>query len=430
MSRAPTQTAEEALAACIRQCGRRANAEVTSENRTAVRKWLVAEGIPSAYVQTLSLSRLAGVYKDETNGTLAALRSMSRSFADKPTADEENNQDTDDMDTQIDIEEVAPPLQPERNAKQNGHANGQLRKADTSDAARKLAEALGAFASLNNNPVDAEEVRRIVNAEIKKALENGPVLKIEIRRDGELVGRVEGRTHPKFATILKAAAARDTSGYAPNIWIAGPAGSGKTRAAHDVARALNLGFEHNGALSMPHELTGFIDAAGKYHSTAFRRAYETGAVYLFDEVDASDNAALLALNAALANGHAAFPDMPIPRHLENRILVAANTWGMGATSEFVGRAKIDAAFLDRFPVKVFFDYDEKLEREICGNPDWAITVQKARARAKARGLKVAITPRASIGGAALLAVGFSEAETADLTYLANLSPDQRRQIGG
>jgi hypothetical protein len=65
---------------------------------------------------------------------------------------------------------------------------------------------------------------------------------------------------------------------------------------------------------MPHEMLGFIDAAGNYHRTPFRDAYEHGGIYTFDEVDRSDPVALLAVNPHLANGVATFPDGQIKRH--------------------------------------------------------------------------------------------------------------------
>jgi hypothetical protein len=67
---------------------------------------------------------------------------------------------------------------------------------------------------------------------------------------------LDGHHHPMFARLLKAAASRMANGVPPSIWIAGPAGSGKTHGAHMVAKALNLPWHYNGALSMPHELLG------------------------------------------------------------------------------------------------------------------------------------------------------------------------------
>jgi cobaltochelatase CobS len=296
------------------------------------------------------------------------------------------------------------------------------------DAAGQLAALIGQLAGAS---VNAAQVAEIARAEVAKALADTPAVRIELTRGGALAGdAIDGHQHPQFPRLCRALSARQADGYAPSVWIAGPAGSGKTHAAKTFAKAAGLAFHYNGALSMPHELLGFIDAGGRYHRTPFRDAYEHGGVYLFDEVDASDNAALLALNAALANGRASFPDAQVERHADCTIIATANTWGLGATADYVGRAKIDAAFLSRFPVRLSWDYDVALEQAISGDVAFARRVQAARARARAAGLKVLIDPRATMAGAALLAAGFASDEAAELTYLANLSADQRRIVEG
>jgi hypothetical protein len=293
------------------------------------------------------------------------------------------------------------------------------------DAGAQLAALIAQLAGQSVNP---EQVARIVDERISAALERVPSIRIEIAAPNGEIREVAGHQHPQFKTLLRAASSRMANGYPPSIWLAGPAGSGKTHAGHQLADALVLPFHLNGALSMPHELLGFIDAGGTYHRTPFREAYEHGGVYMFDEVDGSDNSALLALNAALANGHATFPDAKIKRHENCIILASANTWGLGATAEYVGRAKIDAAFLSRFPVRIAWDYDVALEVAISGNEKFARRVIAARERARAAGLKVLIDPRASQAGAALIAAGMSEDEAAAVTYLANVTPEQRKQV--
>jgi hypothetical protein len=278
--------------------------------------------------------------------------------------------------------------------------------------------------------IDEAKLEALVNAKIAKALEGIPTVRIELAPQNGETRTLDGHHHPMFAHLLKAAASRMANGVPPSIWIAGPAGSGKTHGAHMVAKALNLPWHYNGALSMPHELLGFIDAGGTYHRTPFREAYEHGGVYLFDEVDASDNSALLALNAALANGTATFPDCQITRHPDCIVIATANTWGLGATADYVGRSKIDAAFLSRFPVRIHWDYDSALEVAISGNESFARRVIAARERARTHGIKVIIDPRASQAGAALIAAGFKPDEAADMTYLANLTPEHRKLVEG
>ena len=255
-----------------------------------------------------------------------------------------------------------------------------------------------------------------------------PVL-ITVAPSGDTIGQVDGARHPQLETLLRAVSARDAAGYRLNVWLAGPAGSGKTHAAKQVASALDLEFGFHGSMSMPHELLGFVDAGGTYQETVFVRLFQSGGVCLLDEIDAGSDEARLAINAGLANGLLSLPDGRIvERHPDFIAIGAANTWGGGATADYVGRAKIDAATLSRFPVKLSWDYDCDLEKQICGNPSWAEYVHAARDRARAAGLKHQIDPRHSMAGAALVAAGFSFEQAADMTFLAGLNDTQRDMV--
>lgn len=236
--------------------------------------------------------------------------------------------------------------------------------------------------------------------------------------------------HPMLETLVRAVSARKPDGSRLNVWLAGPAGSGKTTGARMAAQALGLEYAAHGAMGMVHELLGFVDAGGRYHETAFARLYRTGGVCLLDEVDASDPNVTLALNGALDNGAALLPTGEmVQRHPDFVCIAAANTWGNGATAEYVGRNRLDGAFLQRF-VALAWNYDEALETAICGNPDWARRVQKARAAASKAGLKVIISPRASVHGAALLRAGLDADTAARMTYLSGLTDAQVAQIEG
>ena len=230
-----------------------------------------------------------------------------------------------------------------------------------------------------------------------------------------------GHQHRNFPLLLKALVA------GCNAWLAGPSGSGKTTAAMNVAKALQTPFRYTGAIGDPYGLLGFRTATGEVVRTPFRDAWETGGIFLWDEVDASDPNALLAFNAALANSSCAFPDATVPRHPGCLIIAAANTWGHGATNEYVGRNKIDAAFLKRF---VFLDwpYDEDLERNTCSNKEWCAKVQQVRKNVASAKLRVLITPRETYQGERLLAAGCSQEETERMTIRAGLSDEQWRKI--
>jgi hypothetical protein len=273
---------------------------------------------------------------------------------------------------------------------------------------------------------DEDTIRRIVGEEIAKR----GITRIEvINRSQKLIG-LEGHFHPNFNVLCELASVFGPDGYVPGIYIAGEASSGKTYASSMLAKALQLPWRFNGAISGPHEMLGFISGGGIYHRTPFREAYEHGGVYCFDEVDRSDPNALLAVNPHLANGVAEFPDGQIKRHPDCVIVCTANTWGTGASSDYVGANKLDAAFLSRFPQKLDWNIDEAFERLIVGDGVWVARVQAARKRAKAAGLKVSIDTRCALAGAAHVAAGRSEDYAANVTYLAMLSPEQRRIIEG
>lgn len=279
------------------------------------------------------------------------------------------------------------------------------------DPASQLAAAIQ---HIMGNAVSEERVRGIVDASVSQAIRNHTAVH-EIRCP-ELPPVNVGSQHKRFAALLKACNARLRDGSRLNIWLAGPAGSGKTSAAHAVAKALSLPFYSNGALILGYQVTGFVDASGRYHTTAFREAWEHGGVYLFDEIDASAPNAVIELNTALANGAMTFPDRAeqVPRHKDCVILAGANTFGRGATGDYNARAKQDEAFLSRF-VMMDWPIDEAFERQLCGNVDWVSKVQAARGKLANAGIRnLTITPRATFYGEALIAAGFSESETADM----------------
>ncbi len=297
-----------------------------------------------------------------------------------------------------------------------------------SDAERQL---LALLRQPKQAAIDPAEIERQVNAAVRKAVSQLGVVKIEVTSNGRKTFETkEGEhVHPLFATLVKALSAKQANGTYPNVWIAGPTASGKTHSAQQAAKALDLAFYSQGACCMAFEVTGFVDGHGTYHETQFVKAFRDGGVILMDEIDAGDNPALLALNAALANGFMTLPTgEQIKRHADFRCIGAANTFGHGATADYIGRCKIDAAFLSRFPVKLYWDYDKKLERAISGDADFAELVQDARRAAADAGLKVTIDPRQSQAGAALIAAGMTQKEAAELTFLSGLSDDQKAII--
>ena len=185
-----------------------------------------------------------------------------------------------------------------------------------------------------------------------------------------------------------------------DVYVVGPAGSGKTTMAKQAAQALDLDFYFTAKVDSAARLLGYNDAHGQYVSTVFRDWCENGGLFLFDEIDASCPNALTAFNQALANRQCAFPDGIVELHESCIAIAAANTVGTGSNRQYVGRSKLDAATLDRF---VFIDvgYDEELERDLTGCDEWVRIVQAYRKAADDLSIAHVISPRASIKGALL-----------------------------
>lgn len=229
------------------------------------------------------------------------------------------------------------------------------------------------------------------------------------------------RSHKALPDVLLMVAA----GASP--FLVGPAGSGKTTLAEQVATCLNRPFYMASRVTSEYKLVGFTDANGHVVRTQFREAYEHGGVFLFDEVDASDADALTAFNAALAGKQADFPDGMVQRHPDFCAIAAGNTFGRGADRQYVGRNQLDAATLDRFQVYEV-DYDEQLEVELCGNAEWAAYVQKVRAAIEAEKVRHVVSPRASIAGAKLLAAGMDRVKVAEACVWKGLDAAQRARV--
>ncbi len=275
--------------------------------------------------------------------------------------------------------------------------------------------------------VDTSEVQTMIDNALKGF--KLPVTRCEIFNTSTLELTDMGIQHKQFPQLWRKINARMKNGNRLNIWVMGPAGTGKTSAAEAVAKGMGVDWAFTGSLSEEYKVLGFISpATGQAVLTAFHRIWEFGGVFCFDDFDGSDPIAALGLNGPLAGSWCCFPDgRMVKRHKDCVIILTANTWGNGATSEYVGRVRQDAAFLNRF-VRLYWDVDEDLEMATCGGTDeavkWCKRVQEVRRRVKAKGLKVLITPRATYYGVALLEAGDSWLEAEQATLAAEMTVDQ------
>ena len=224
-----------------------------------------------------------------------------------------------------------------------------------------------------------------------------------------------------------------------HVMLYGGAGVGKSTLAEQAAESLGLDFYFTGAVTMEHKLIGYQNAEGVFIGTQLFEAWTKGGVFLIDELDASNPAAVIALNTALANKKMAFAHGVYDMHDDFRCVATANTNGLGATANFKRNA-LDGASLDRF-LRLTIEVDNALEKRLAieeftrqGGTDanivkrWVKLVQEKRKAAAAKRLDVIISPRSSVNGAAVLAFGDDTQTAINETFGASLSLDQRRQL--
>lgn len=273
-------------------------------------------------------------------------------------------------------------------------------------------------------------VQKMLDSAIKQVEVEPKVIEV-VTPDADPV-QIDGEQHENFELLLRLVGAGE------NVFMSGPAGSGKTTGAKNVAEALGMELIVQPVALDKFEATGFVDAGGSYRESAVYRwaTSEKPALLLLDEVDGWMPQALVALNPILDNRLGIFPggqQFEIdPRH---RVIATANTWGLGADAEYVGRNRLDAASLDRFGARIGWGYDEKFERKLV-KAKFGHEVGKAavdaslavRKRLKDTGTKVLWGPRQTLGLAARLAAKFTLAEAFEVSALAQLADANRKRI--
>jgi hypothetical protein len=354
-----------------------------SEARVALRAWVTERGVRSSYAVGMTMSALNSCWLDTSDAELNRHVALSNNAPARPASKPE-------------------PSQPDIS----------LTDAQT---------ILDIFKRAKGGAAELDEAR-VVELIQEHAPRPEPYVAGYKFETSKSVFEVKSRQHAFFPLVVASLSVRQ------HVWLVGPAGGGKTTMV--AAAAAAIGLQYRGlsvcAQTTKTDLLGFIDAHGVYRSTAFREAFEQGLVFVLDEVDAGNANTLAVLNSALANGEMTFPDATVKRH-ENFVVVAcANTFGGGATAQYIGRNALDPATLDRF-FFVQLPYDEGLEASFIGiegvpspafnlseggkveTADWFRLVQTARQNADKNAIKAVISPRATIAGAKLAALGVGKA---------------------
>ena len=257
------------------------------------------------------------------------------------TSETINNNDK-TMNTQVNntgMEQVANIL---ATFEQNGYNKGY--KVAQDEAAAKIDNLTAQVEELKNRPTTS-----------------GTVINITI--DGKKTEtKVNGIVNPKFARILKYLANGE------NVYMYGPAGTGKNVTAKQCAEALDMPIFYNNTIYTKYDLCGYMDANGQYVPTTFYNFMKAPkGLYFMDEYDNSQSSALVCFNDVLEDKKYTFPNGETLYLDENhKIIAAGNTNGQGATEEYNDRYVIDESNRSRF-MFVPVTYDSAVEKSIVGN---------------------------------------------------------------
>lgn len=267
-------------------------------------------------------------------------------------------------------------------------------QADVINAQKGSDEQFGAFKA------ETEAINARID-EIEK--QGGGTRVIEITDPKGKKTKVEG-AHACFSQVLFWV----TQGV--NVMLIGPAGTGKTYLAEQVAKALDRRFSIisiNEQL-FPATLFGQRFMNGDWKRTSFWEAYtgmadcellgghntkhEKSTVVCLDELDRILPNTGCALNAALSGNVASFYDTPWDKDPGVSFIATANTHGDGLSNKYTGANNLDKSLLNRF-VMVYVDYDPQLEAEIYGDTWWLRYCQAIRKVCVTNNVQVDISMR-------------------------------------
>lgn len=168
------------------------------------------------------------------------------------------------------------------------------------------------------------------------------------------------------------------------IYLFGPAGTGKTTFAMEIAKDLNLPCYIQGTTNDIFALQGIKLPNGEYIKSNVQKAVEGGGVLLLDECDSYPEDVQTWFNSLLANRKISFTNCgTIEAHKDLVIIGAGNTNGNGQNDKYL-RQQFDAAFLNRFAIKKHVGYSQSAEDNI--NKDSAEFVRSLRKADKSNNL--------------------------------------------
>lgn len=238
------------------------------------------------------------------------------------------------------------------------------------------------------------------------------------------VKHTEDVVHENFEHLLKMV------GAGINVALVGEAGSGKSTAAEQCARALGLDFYPVSfhAKMTSTDLRGYMDAKGDYNESAMYRAFKLGGLLCLDEFDRSNTEVVVSLNNLLAGASYLFPNNElVKKHEDFRVVACQNTTGSGGSKQYAAAQRQDASTLNRF-VTIPWDIDNAMERKVAGDTPITTIVQMIRSKAKELGMDVVISPRQSIHANTLVDMGYSTTQAIDYAITGMMADDVRKRL--
>ena len=227
-------------------------------------------------------------------------------------------------------------------------------------------EAGGVFSAMVNGIAMAvqTQVLNAINAQLDERLANlptgGGTTTIKLQKvDGTTTERETSFTITEdYKQVLNCAANRLP------VYLFGPAGTGKTTFAMEIAKDLNLPCYIQGTTNDIFTLQGIKLPNGDYIKSNVQKAVENGGVLLLDECDSYPEDVQTWFNSLLANRKISFTDCgTIEAHKDLVIIGAGNTNGNGQNDKYL-RQQFDAAFLNRFAIKKHVGYSQSAEDNI------------------------------------------------------------------
>jgi len=380
----------------------RGYAFITKENRPYYERFFIHWGLTVPQINALSDKQITDLYDDNTNMLIRTVKGMrAMDIRSRPAT--------------LDRLQI--------NAVRDA-VNAEALAQSMSDSIIK------AVLSANSKAVSMDDVRRIVREEMPLRHSEGKSSKpriIEIRKPDCDPVQIEGLVHAEFKHVL-------TMVPRENVMLVGGAGSGKTTLARQVAKALGLPFYFTGAVQHEAKLLGFINPHGKYVETAFYRAWTQGGVFLMDEMDASDPQALLAINASLDCNLCDFPCGVVEKHKDFHFIGASNTFGKGATMDYIGRNAQDEAGRSRW-YYIQINYDEAMEEAIALSfapadiaLGWCKYVRAIRKAVEELHERHVVSPRTTIKGVKALACGIAREKVEDAVLWHGMDAERKSRV--